>query len=202
MKRLIVFIISLCMAVGLVGCSVNNDASTDESNKTGQTTIDSSIVNAKSIVVYFSRTNNTKKIANYVIEITGSDKYEIEAKNPYTDADINYNDSASRATKEQRDPSARPEIGSDAIDLSEYGVIYLGYPIWWGEAPKIMYTFVESYDLSGKTIIPFCTSASSGIGSSAANLSKASTGATWKSGRRFSASATESDVRSWIGSIK
>ena len=106
-----------------------------------------------------------------------------------------------RADREQNDPNARPEIGSEAIDLTGYDIIYLGYPIWHGQAPKIMYTFVESYDLSGKTIVPFCTSASSPIGSSATNLAKSASDANWLEGKRFSQSATKIKVESWLKSI-
>lgn len=154
----------------------------------------------KSIVIYFSRTNNTERIAGFIIEETGSDFYEILAKIPYTDDDIKYYTDC-RADREQNDPTARPEIGSETIDLSSYDVIYLGYPIWHGQAPKIMYTFVESYDLSGKTIVPFCTSASSGIGSSATNLAQSAPSANWLAGRRFSSSTAKSEVTAWISSI-
>lgn len=192
MKK-IYLLISLLVLFMLVGCK--------KKTTTKIITTKESSSNAKSIVIYFSRTNNTEKIANYIVEITSSDKYEIEAKVPYTDSDINYSDSNSRTSIEQNDPTSRPEIGSDKIDLSNYDVIYLGYPIWWGQAPKIMYTFVESYNLSGKTIIPFCTSGSSEIGSSATNLEKSSKDAKWLSGKRFSSSASKNDVKEWIDKI-
>ncbi len=190
------FVFVLCFASFIfVGCGPNN-ANNNNLNENIE-----NISEQSSIVVYFSRTNNTEKIANYIIEITKSNKYEIEAAVPYTDEDINYNNSNSRANQEQHNPNARPEIGGNTIDLSNYDIIYLGYPIWWGQAPKIMYTFVESYNLTGKTIIPFCTSASSGIGSSAPNLASASFGATWLEGRRFSASDTKTDVMTWLNSL-
>lgn len=153
----------------------------------------------KSIVVYFSCTDNTKKIAEYVAESADATIYRIEAADPYTFADLNYNNAESRTSKENRDATARPEIAGELPALDEYDTIYIGYPIWWGQAPKIMYTFVENYNLSGKTIIPFCTSASSGIGTSATNLQKVATGqATWMDGQRFSGSSSKEQVEKWV----
>lgn len=153
------------------------------------------------LVAYFSCTNNTARIAGYVAEALGADLYRITPETPYTSADLNYSSSSTRATREQNDPTARPAISGAAENMAGYDVIYLGYPIWWGQAPKIMYTFVESYDLSGKTIIPFCTSGSSGIGSSASNLSASSADASWLSGRRFSGSDSESAVAAWAKEV-
>lgn len=153
----------------------------------------------KSIVVYFSCTDNTKTIAEYVAESTDADVYRIEPAVPYTPADLNYGNADSRTSKEQNDIAARPEIIGELPILDGYENVYIGYPIWWGQAPKILYTFVESCNLSGKTVIPFCTSASSGIGTSATNLQAADTSqATWLTGRRFSGSSPKTDVESWI----
>ncbi|MCQ2797223.1 MAG: flavodoxin [Bacilli bacterium] len=184
----------------LFACGTNNafESTPNSDNKVDQTSINE---DKKSIVVYFSRTNNTKTVANYIADITGSVSYEILAKIPYTDDDIKYYTDC-RADREQNDPTARPEIGSETIDLSSYKNIYLGYPIWHGQAPKIMYTFVESYDFSGKTIIPFCTSASSPMGNSATNLSKSTSGANWMEGKRFSQNASKDEVDTWIKSLK
>lgn len=121
---------------------------------------------------------------------------------PYTDADLNYGSSSSRTSAEDRDPSARPEISGSVENMDSYDVVFLGYPIWFGSAPKIVYTFLESYDFSGKTIIPFCTSASSSMGSSASDLHGLTDDAVWQSGMRFAASSTQSDVENWLnGSI-
>lgn len=156
----------------------------------------------KNIVIYFSCTDNTKKIAEYAAESMDADIYRIEAAVPYTTADLNYNDSNSRTSIENRNSTARPEIAGVLPSLDEYTNIYIGYPIWHGQAPKIMYTFVENYNLSGKNIVPFCTSASSGIGTSATNLqSAANWQSTWLTGRRFSGSASKSDIESWISEM-
>lgn len=207
-KSVLFIAVVILLIVALVACGTTpkadvptGDDSSEDSGIRKNENLGESAGN-KSIVIYFSRTNNTERIAEFIIEETGSDSYEISAKDPYSDEDINYNNSNSRANREQNDPTARPEIGSETIDLSSYDVIYLGYPIWWGQAPKIMYTFVESYDLSGKTMVPFCTSASSGIGSSATNLAQSAQSANWLTGRRFTSSTAKNEVTTWLVSIK
>ena len=134
--------------------------------------------------------------------ITDGDLYEIKAAQEYTDADLNWNDSSSRSTKEQNDSSVRPEIGSEAVSLDGYTTIYIGYPIWWGEEPRIMDTFVESYSFDGITVIPFCTSSSSGIGRSGKNLADNAGSGNWLDGQRFGAGASEGDISSWIESLQ
>ena len=134
--------------------------------------------------------------------ITDGDLYEIKAAQEYTDADLNWNDSSSRSTKEQNDSSVRPEIGSDAVSLDGYSTIYIGYPIWWGKEPHIMDTFAESYSFDGITVIPFCTSGSSGIGGSGQNLAALAGSGTWLEGRRFGAGASEDEIRSWIEGLQ
>lgn len=153
------------------------------------------------IVVYFSRTNNTEKIADYIIGCTGADSYEIEAAVPYTDEDIEYTNSSCRANQEQNDKSVRPEISEPIESLEQYDVIYLGYPIWWGEEPRIIDTFLESYDFSDKTVIPFCTSASSGISVSEKNIAKLVEIGNQIDGRRFSANASKESVCEWVDSL-
>ena len=117
------------------------------------------------LVAYFSATGNTRGIAESIADGLAADLYEIVPKEPYTDANLNYNDSNSRTTLEMNDSSARPEISGTIEHFDQYDTIFLAYPIWWGEALRILDTFVESYDFTGKTVIPVCTSASSGIGS-------------------------------------
>ncbi len=153
------------------------------------------------LVAYFSATNNTKGVAEKIASELNADLVEIVPKEPYTDNDLNYSDNSTRATAEQNDENARPEINNVIENIDDYNVIFLGYPIWWGQAPKIMYTFVESYDLSEKTIIPFCTSGSSGIGSSAENLEKLSP-SNWLDGKRFSGSASSKEISQWLKSIE
>lgn len=156
----------------------------------------------KTLVVYFSCTNTTKGIANHILNAAHADKYEIEAAVPYTEDDLKYYTDC-RADKEQSDASARPEIANSISSIEDYDTIFLGYPIWHGQAPKIIYTFLESYDFSGKTIVPFCTSHSSEIGSSATNLHSIckSDNVVWKAGARFSSSSSSGSVVSWINSL-
>ena len=154
------------------------------------------------LVVYFSATGTTKAVAQTIAAITDADLYEIQPSQSYTSEDLNWRDNSSRSTKEQNDKNARPAIGSEAISLTGYTTIYIGYPIWWGEEPRIMDTFVESYDFDGITVIPFCTSSSSGIGRSGKNLADYAGSGTWLEGKRFGAGASESELRSWIESLR
>ena len=150
------------------------------------------------LVAYFSATGTTKGVAEKIASVTGGDLYEILAAEPYTSDDLNYNDSSSRSTKEQNDKNVRPEIGSEDISLEGYTTVYLGFPIWWGEEPRILDTFVEKYSFEGITVIPFCTSGSSGIGRSGPNMEALSGTGTWLEGKRFSGNVSEADLQSWI----
>ncbi|MDE6999695.1 MAG: NAD(P)H-dependent oxidoreductase [Lachnospiraceae bacterium] len=170
-----------------------------ESISTGEQEAD---VSSKTLVVYFSCTGTTKPLAEYAAEITGADLYEIVAEDPYTEADLAYYTNG-RADQEQNDPDARPAISGGVENMDEYDTIILGYPIWHGQAPRIISTFLESYDFSGKTIIPFCTSHSSGIGSSADNLHiLCSDSAVWLDGRRFEAGTSKEIIEEWIWSVR
>ena len=154
------------------------------------------------LVAYFSATGTTRGVAEKIAAVAGGDLYEITAAEPYTAADLNYNDSSSRSTKEQNDKSARPEIGSEDLSLEGYTTLYLGFPIWWGEEPRILDTFVETYSFDGITVIPFCTSGGSGIGRSGPNIEALAGSGTWLEGRRFSAGVSESDLQSWIDGLQ
>ena len=153
------------------------------------------------LVIYFSRTGNTEKIAEYLIELTNADSYVIEAAVPYSDADIKYQDDNCRANKEQNDKSVRPEIANPIASIDSYDTIFLGYPIWWGQEPRIIDTFLESYDFSDKTVIPFCTSASSGIATSEKNIKALVPIGNQLEGRRFSSGATKEDVKAWYDTL-
>lgn len=152
-------------------------------------------------MAYFSATGNTRPLAEYMANGLGADLYEIVPEEPYTEADLNYNDSGSRTSIEMNDPDSRPAISGSVENMEQYDVVFIGYPIWWGQAPKIISTFLESYDWSGKTIVPFCTSGSSSIGSSASNLESLTSGAEWLSGRRFSGSASQDELLAWADSL-
>ena len=158
--------------------------------------------NGSVLVAYFSATGTTKGVAERLANAAGADLYEIVPTEPYSEADLNWNDKNSRTTKEQNDKNVRPGIASETLDLSGYTTIYVGYPIWWGEEPRIMDTFAESYDFSGKTMIPFCTSGGSGIGSSGKNMEKLTSGAQWLDGKRFSGSVGEDELRAWADGLQ
>lgn len=151
----------------------------------------------KTLVVYFSCTDTTKTIAEYAAEILHADQYEIVPEIPYTEEDLAYYTNG-RADQEQNDPAVRPAIANLIDDLDSYDTIILGYPIWHGQAPRIISTFLESYELAGKTILPFCTSHSSGLGSSAENLQALCPDAVWLSGERFSADTTKAEIAQWL----
>lgn len=160
-----------------------------------------SLASTNSIVIYFSATGNTERIANMIGNVTGSSVIQIVPADPYTDEDLNYSDDDCRANREQNDDDARPEIANTIDNLESYDTIYLGYPIWWGDVPKIVLTFLDTYDLEGKTIIPFCTSGSSGISTSISTLRNYNSNINVLDGRRFSTSDDESDISEWIGDL-
>lgn len=159
---------------------------------------------AKALVVYFSATGNTKAVAETLAGLQDADVYEIVPEQPYTDEDLNYNDRTTRATAEQNDPDARPAISGSITDFGQYEVVYVGFPIWWGDMPRILYTFFDTYDFSGKTIAPFCTSGGSGLSGTPGTIAELETGATVLDGLHISDSSAddaESAVAEWLTDI-
>ncbi len=154
------------------------------------------------LVAYFSATGSTRGVAEHIADIVGADLFEIVPEEPYTGADLDYRDASSRASREQDDPAARPAIHGEVEDMGQYGVVFLGYPIWHGQAPKIISTFLEGCDLSGKTVIPFCTSGGSGIDGSEGALNALAPQARWRSGERFGAGASREAVKDWVDSLE
>ena len=190
------------------GNNNNQSSSNTSSDKGGNTTSKpaeeskpTEDTSPKILVAYFSATGTTKGVAETAADVMGADIYEIVPEVPYTSADLNYNDNNSRSTKEMNDPNARPAINGSVSDMSQYDIVFIGYPIWWGEAPRIVSTFMESYDFSGKTIVPFCTSGGSGVGSSTRNLEKLTIGASFVAGQRLNGNASRSTVVSWINGL-
>ena len=153
------------------------------------------------LVVYFSATGTTRGVAEKLAEGLSADLYEIVPAEPYTSADLNYNNSRSRTSIEMDDPACRPAIAGELPDLSAYDTILIGYPIWWGDAPRILSSFVEQVDLSGKTLAVFFTSGSSGLGSSMRHLEQQSGAGTWLEGRRFTGRTTVEELVNWAGSL-
>ena len=153
------------------------------------------------LVVYFSCTGNTKKAAEKIAALTGGDIYEIVPAEPYSAADLNYNNDDCRANREMNDPTARPAIGGD---ISGYDTVIIGYPIWWGTMPRIINTFIDFCELSGKTVLPFCTSGSSGISRSVSDIKAAAPTADVRDGLRTSG-AGDAELEKWLragGAIK
>ena len=156
---------------------------------------------SKTLVAYFSASGATAKLAKTLAEAVEGDLYEIEPVEMYTRADLDWNNKSSRSSKEMNDPDARPGIQGRVVDMDEYDVVFVGFPIWWYEAPRIIDTFLESYDLSGKTLVPFVTSGGSGMGRTGELLAAISPEATWLTGKRLSPSASQDELTEWVRSL-
>ena len=182
----------------------NNIVENENSNEThDENTNDNdkeTLTDKKVAIIYFSATGTTKKIAEYIKNTTNGDLIEIIPKEKYTDKDLNYGNDDSRANKEQNDSKARPEIKNN-ITTDDYDVIYLGYPIWWGDVPKIILTFLDSHNLDGKIIMPFCTSGSTGISGSLSTLKNYNKDINWIDGKRFSASTNQNEISNWVNGL-
>ena len=194
----------------LAGCASDSEpepqaqgepAVTDESAAdTGENSDAGTTPAGATLVAYFSATGNTEGVATAIAERLGADVFVIEAADPYTEADLNYNDDASRTSVERAD-GTNPELTQVTPDgWADYDTVLLGYPIWWGEAAWPLRTFSESNDFAGKTVVPFCTSASSGIGRSGEGLAELAGGGDWRDGERFSAGATD-DATAWADGL-
>lgn len=183
--------------------SENTENASIENNidESSESIIEETGIGADILVVYFSATGNTKRIAEYVAEGLDAELYEITPEEPYTDEDLDYNNDESRSTQEMNDPSARPAIVGKVENMEQYDTIILAYPIWWGEAPRILDTFVENYDFTGKTIVPFCTSGGSEIGNSADTLASLANTGEWMDGKSFSGNESSAEVMDWVNSI-
>ena len=183
MNRFLLIVLSV---VGLV-------ATTGAQNKQGM----NKVQNSKMLVAYFSATGTTARAAEKVAKITGGELYAITPAQAYTPADLDWNNSQSRSSVEMNDPKSRPALQGKKENIADYDVIFIGYPIWWNLAPRIINTFIESHELKGKTIIPFATSGSSAITGSAAALKKSYPALNWKEGRLLNR-ADEKSMRAWL----
>ena len=150
----------------------------------------------KTLIAYFSASGETGKLAKTLSAVTGGDLFEIRPETAYTSADLNWRDKSSRSSVEMDDPTSRPAIIDDLKNLAEYDTVYLGFPIWWNQAPRLINTFLEKYDLSGKTVIPFATSGSSNISNAESELRKAYPDVNWQKGKLMNG-ATEEDIKNW-----
>ncbi|MDO4567872.1 MAG: flavodoxin [Clostridia bacterium] len=155
----------------------------------------------KTLVAYFSCSGVTRELAMSLARVTGGDLYEIEPRERYTAADLNWNDRNSRSSLEMRDPASRPAVFTTVADIDKYSVVFVGFPIWWYTAPTIIKTFLESYDFSGKTVIPFATSGGSGMGKTDSDLRPSCSAETkWKPGKLLNR-ATDAQLRAWVASM-
>ena len=211
-RQILSLFMPVCLMLGLAACGSNatsgpssengTDASMQESSTEPSSEVSATDTETGVLVAYFSITGNTKAVAEQIAELTGGNLYEIIPADPYTEEDLDYGNDQSRTSQEMDDPAARPEIGSEDIAMEAYTTLYLGYPIWHGQAPRIMDTFVEQYDFDGLTIIPFCTSGGSGIGSSAETLEELAGSGNWLEGQRFSAGTSEEELQEWMESVQ
>ena len=156
---------------------------------------------SKKLVAYFSTSGVTARLAKTMAEAAGADLFEIEPAARYSAADLNWQNSSSRSSVEMNDPAARPAIAGTVSNMAQYDTVFIGFPIWWYVAPRIVQTFLEQYDLTGKTIVPFATSGGSGMGKTADVLQKSCPGATVLPGKRFSASASKDELTGWIAGL-
>lgn len=155
---------------------------------------------SKTLVAYFSAGGTTKRAAQRLAKAADADLFEIRPAVPYTSADLDWMDKRSRSTLEMKAPAARPEIAEKLPNMADYDTVFLGYPIWWYVAPRIMESFVGSYDFSGKTLIPFATSGGSGIDKTADTLQKLTPGAVWKNGRLLNG-GSDKELENWVNSL-
>ena len=225
MKRIFIALLSMILLVSLAACGsgnttessnesesngsgssqTNTNASSNESPEiSGDDSSDSSVLTGgKTLVVYFSATGNTEAIAGYIAEATGGDLFELIPTKPYTSDDLDWTDGDSRVSREHDDESLRNvELTATTVEnWDEYDTVFIGYPIWWGIAAWPTDTFVKANDFTGKTVIPFCTSSSSGLGQSGELLKAEAGGGNWLTGQRFQSKASEDTVKEWVNGL-
>ncbi len=225
-KKIIIGIVLVIIAIIGVGAIVYNTSKSSETERQGNSEENNqlSVVNknsneneivdnktdndkntgSKTLVVYFSAQNHTKTVAEKIAKNLDADIFEIEPEEEYTSDDLNWNNSDSRVSKEHNDESLRDtKLKTTKVDnWDEYDTVLIGYPIWWGIAAWPVDTFVKANDFSGKTVIPFCTSSSSGLGQSGKNLAEEANSGDWQAGQRFSSSASDADIKKWTDSLK
>ncbi|MGN1126315.1 MAG: flavodoxin [Ruminococcus sp.] len=196
MKKWMGFVFSFLLIFSLAACGNQETESTSspKSNKAGS---------GKTLVVYFSATGNTKDVAKYISSATEGDLFELVPKEPYSDEDLDWTDEDSRVVYEHDNPDKRnvPLESATPENFDEYDTVFIGYPIWWGIAAWLVDEFVETNDFTGKTVIPFCTSASSDLGESGELLEKTAGTGNWLEGERFSSGVSESDVIEWLENL-
>lgn len=207
MKKLTVLFLSIMLVLGLSACGNNNTNNTEPSTTETPTTdtseteaADTESTGGKTLVVYYSASGNTENVSNVIAETLGADLFELEPVEPYSNDDLNWTNDDSRVTREHENEDERDvELVSATVDnWSEYDTIFIGYPIWWGIAAWPVDEFIETNDFTGKTVIPFATSASSGMGQSGELLAEMAGTGDWQEGQRFRSGASEDDIVAWV----
>ena len=201
MKKILTLFLVGVFALGiLTGCQPNNE--TTQTNEQPQKT-ETSNQSGKTLVVYYSATGNTKAVAEMIAQETNGDLFEIEPKDSYSEDDLDWTDSNSRVAREYENEDERHvELVSSTVDnWEDYDTIFVGYPIWWGIAAWPVNTFIENNDFTDKTVVPFCTSASSGLGQSGELLAQEAADGDWQEGQRFSSSTSNSEVQEWLNEL-
>ncbi len=212
MKKIVSLLMVFVLALAFTACSGNAEDQTEPSSENNAAVSEQSSdapaegtasAGGKTLVVYFSATGNTESAANYIAQATGGDLFELVPSDPYTDADLDWTDDNSRVSREHENESERNvALEQSAVDnWSEYDTVFIGYPIWWGIAAWPVDTFIEANDFTGKTVIPFCTSSSSGLGDSGELLAEAAGTGNWLEGERFSSGVSQSQVTEWVDSL-
>lgn len=201
MKKLIALLLSLTCGFSLAACTPQEQNPSSNTNTSDEAGTESQ---GKTLVVYFSATGNTERIANFIAETIEGDIFVIEPAEPYTDEDLNWTDENSRVTYEHENEEARNvELVHETVDnWDSYDTVFIGYPIWWGIAAWPVSSFVAANDFSGKTVIPFATSASSGLGESGNLLAETAQSGEWLEGQRFTSRTSEEEVVEWIDGLE
>ena len=201
MKKIISVILCLGLAFCVTACGGNTaDDRLSASSSSPENSKTETVSGGKTLVVYYSATGSTKAVAEKIAKTLNADIFELVPEKPYTSADLNWSDDNSRVSLEHSDESKREValVKSTPDNWEQYDTVYVGYPIWWGIAAWPVNGFVKANDFTGKTVIPFCTSASSGIGESDKQLKAMAKNGDWKDGKRFSSSASDSDIENWL----
>lgn len=210
MKKLFSLLLAAAMLLTLAACGTANTGGTvdEPKNNTAADTADPApddttpeSTGGKVLVAYFSATGHTKTIAEYLQTALDADLYEIVPQEPYTAADLDWMDKKSRSTVEMNDPKSRPAIAGKAANMAQYDTVFVGFPIWWYQAPRIIETFLESYDFSGKTVIPFATSGGSGMGGEDILKAACSKETKWLPGKRLSSRESAVSLQKWVESL-
>lgn len=203
-NRLFSLVAAGIMAVSLLaGCSADAGENQAASSTQSVQTTESNESEGKTLVVYYSATGNTERVANVIAKAAGADLFELEPVEPYSDADLVWTDDNSRVTREHDNPEQREVelVSSTVDDWDSVTTVYIGYPIWWAVAAWPIDSFIEANDFTGKTVIPFCTSSSSGLGESGELLAELAGTGDWQKGMRFSSGVSEEDVKESVESL-